>query len=198
MQEENLSGKDSLELIRSMINKARNQFGENGHLYLLWGWVVLVCSIAQFVLYTYFHSPYYPMVWMLTWLALAYQMIYFYRRRHRQKVKTYTGEILGYVWLVFVILMILIGFHIGSLNKADGYRLLSPVIIGIYGMPTFLSGKILRFRPLIAGGIACWLLSVITAFLPYAYQLLAYGVAVIIAWIIPGYLLNMRYKKEQL
>ena len=53
MQEENISGKESLAIIESMINKAKNQFSENGHLYLLWGWAVFVCSIAQFILMNY-------------------------------------------------------------------------------------------------------------------------------------------------
>ena len=196
MREEPLSGRDSLQLIQSMINKARNQFSENGHLYLVWGWVVLFCSIGQFVLFYFFRSPWHPLVWLATWVALAYQLVYISRNRKKQKVKTYTGDIISYVWLVFAILMILIGFNIGYNQKGQGYQLLSPVIICLYGMPTFLSGKILRFKPLVYGGLGCWILSVIAAFIPYAFQMLLFGVAVIIAWIIPGYLLRNRYKRE--
>ena len=42
MQEQEFSPQQSLNLIESMINKARNRFSENGHLYLLWGWVILL------------------------------------------------------------------------------------------------------------------------------------------------------------
>jgi len=34
------SPQEALQLIESMINKAQNRFGENGTLYLLWGWVL--------------------------------------------------------------------------------------------------------------------------------------------------------------
>jgi len=54
-QEENFNEQESLALIESMIKKAKNQFSENGDTYLLWGWVVFVCSIAQFVLMNIFH-----------------------------------------------------------------------------------------------------------------------------------------------
>jgi hypothetical protein len=50
MENENdFNPQQSLALIESMINKAKNRFSENGHLYLLWGWTVLLCSIIHFV-----------------------------------------------------------------------------------------------------------------------------------------------------
>lgn len=196
MQEENLSGSQSLALIQSMINKAKNQFGENGHLYLVWGWVILFCSLLQFVLLNYLKYPNHEMVWMLTWVAVIYQFIYLYRNRKRVKVKTYMGDILSYVWLVFVVLLILNLSLISILLKSDAYKLINPVILSLYGMPTFLSGKVLRFTPLVTGGIACWILALIAAFIPPQFHMLLIGIAVIMAWIIPGYLLRKRYQTE--
>ena len=37
MQEEKMTEQESLRLIESMINTAKSQFSEDGHLYLLWG-----------------------------------------------------------------------------------------------------------------------------------------------------------------
>jgi len=67
--------------------------------------------------------------------------------------------------------------------------------LALYGMPTFLSGITLRFKPLIYGGITCWLLSIIACFIPYQFHLLLLGLSVIIAWIVPGYILKARFKK---
>lgn len=50
-----LTEKESLEIISSMINKAKNSFAERGYLYLLWGWVILGCCITQFVLQHFFN-----------------------------------------------------------------------------------------------------------------------------------------------
>jgi membrane-associated HD superfamily phosphohydrolase len=195
MQEETLSGSKSLELIQSMINRARNQFSENGHLYLVWGWVVLICSVAEFVLIHYFDYAQHYFVWMLTWLAVIYQFFYFYKNRKKEKVKTYTGEIVSYVWLVFVILLLLTIF-ISSSQRGNSVGLISPLILGLYGMPTFLSGKILQFPPLVVGGIGCWILALISLYVPYEFQILFFGLSVIIAWIIPGYLLRKRYQNQ--
>ena len=63
MTEDKFTPEQSLELIGSMINKAKNKFGENGHLYLLWGWAILICSLAQFILFRYVKWEYHYMVW---------------------------------------------------------------------------------------------------------------------------------------
>lgn len=41
MEEIKMTEKESLELITSMINKAKNKVTESGALYLFWGWLIL-------------------------------------------------------------------------------------------------------------------------------------------------------------
>jgi hypothetical protein len=193
--EEQLSPQESFAVIQKMIDTAKNQFSENGHLYLLWGWIVLICSVSQFLLLTVFHYQYHYMVWMLTWVALIYQTYYLIKEKRREKVKTYTDKILGFVWIVFLIMMCLFAFLFGNQMGDSFYKVMSLSFLALYGMPTFLSGIILRFKPLILGGIGCWLLSIIALYIPYDYRLLLLAVAMVIAWIIPGYLLRAKYKK---
>jgi len=195
-REEDFSPAQSLEVIQTMINTARNQFSENGHLYLLWGWVVLVCSLAQFVLMNYVKYEYHYMVWMLTWLAFIYQFIYLYRNKRKEKVRTYADSLIGFVWTAFIILMFLFGFLIAREAGDNSYKFMGPAFLALYGMPTFLSGVILKFRPLVIGGVACWLLCIATTYIPHEYQLLMLALAMIIAWIIPGYAFRAKYKKE--
>ena len=195
MQDQTFTQQDSITLIESMINKARNRFGENGFLYLLWGWVILFCSLGQFVLHYFMHYERHYLIWMTTWLALVVQFIYIYRKRRRKRVSTYTEEILKYVWISFVILMFLLGFIVNTRPAPDDLASTAG-LLALYGMPTFLSGIILRFRALIAGGVSCWALSIISGFMSNDYQLLFLAAGVIIAWIIPGYMLRARYKLE--
>lgn len=197
MQEEKFSPEQSLQVIQSMIEKAKNQFSENGHLYLLWGWVVLICSIAQFVLLKIVHYEKHYLVWIACWLAVIYQFIYLRRKHRQQRVRTYADRIIGFVWMTFFILMMLIGFLIGQKGSEEYYKLIGAVFLALYGMPTFLSGILLRFRPLMIGGIGCWVLSVLTRFIDYDYGLLLLAAAMIIAWIIPGYILRTKYQQQK-
>lgn len=193
MQEQSFSSAESLRLIDSMINKARNRFSENGHLYLVWGWSIFICALlefsaAQWKWFNYSHS-----VWMLTLIPWAYMMVFLAKRKKTESVRTYTDEIASQVWLVFVVLMFLIGF---VLRKYQAFGALYPSFLALYGMPTFLSGVILRFRPLQAGAIACWLLAVVAMFIALPYQVLTLAAAVVAAWIIPGYLLQQKFRAE--
>lgn len=48
--EKQFSQEEGFAVINAMINSIRNQFAENGHLYLLCGWVILVCSTSHFLM----------------------------------------------------------------------------------------------------------------------------------------------------
>ena len=195
MEQQDFSAKDSLQLIESMISKAQNRFNENGHLYLLWGWVILVCSITSFIS-VYFFNNYKNLmyVWMLTFPTIVYQMIYLARVKKSAAVQTYTDEINSKVWVVFVIMGFLVGIIIG---KSGQPQLFNPLILALYGMPTFLSGVILKFVPLRIGAVSCWILALVSVFIPYQFSFLLLAIAVITTWIVPGYLLRSRFKNQQ-
>lgn len=184
---------ESIELITSMINRARNRFGENGFLYLLWGWVVLICCLAQFILLYFFNNINAYYLWYLTWIPVIIYWVYVNKKKKERIVSTYTSEIGGYVWLVFLICATLLVF---ILIKAGAYNYINPAILVMYGMPTFLSGVILKFKPLIFGAICCWIFSIIAVYLAEPFPLLLIALAIIVGWIIPGYLLKNRYQNN--
>lgn len=195
----NFSPQESLQLIEGMIKKAQNRFAENGHLYLLWGWMVFACGILQFVLLHFFNYQQHYQVWMLTWLVAIYQIVYLRKTKKKQPTKTYYDEIVGYLWITFAVLFFLIGFIMGRLVQPTNnlYLPITSILLALYGMPVFLSGIILRFKPLIIGGIGCWVLSLLASILApivaYDYILLFVPAAMLIAWIIPGYLMRKKY-----
>ena len=188
-----MTEKESLELITSMINKAKEKVTESGTLYLVWGWLILFCCLVQFSALHFFNYPHADYVWISTWLLLIYQVYYIRKKRKRSKVKTYMRELSGYVWAVFFICLVLMFFIQIKLNT---YQTFNPLLLVMYGMPTFLSGIILRFRPLVVGAICCWILSIFCVFTPLEYQLLLISLAIVAAWIVPGYILKQNFKKE--
>lgn len=190
-----MTEKESMELITSMINKAKNNFSERGLLYLIWGWVILFCCITSFVGAYFYHYDKIYFVWLIVYLVIIFQIIYIRKTRKYQKTKTYTSEINAFVWIVFTICLILIIFICNVFRR---YELINPLLLVLYGMPTFLSGIILKFRPLIIGAICCWALATASPFINMDYQLLLIATAVVVAWIIPGYLLKAKFKKEKL
>ena len=96
-------------------------------------------------------------------------------------------------------IIFLMGFIMGRIAETTNkfYLPITPVLLALYGMPVFLSGIILRFKPLIIGGISCWVLSlsatILMPIITYDFTLLFVPIAMLIAWIIPGYLMRKKY-----
>jgi hypothetical protein len=193
MDNEKLEPVQSIRIIESMIHNARNRFSDNGHLYLLWGWVVLICSLGHFAGIKWNLHEHPEWIWSLTWVALLYQTIYLLRQKKKIRVSTYTGDMLKAIWTVFFVCGVLLALVVGRLND---WKTMYSLILMLYGIPTVLSGTVLRFKPLIWGGIFCWVLCIISIYLPYTYILLLVSIAVIAAWIIPGYLMQQKFANE--
>lgn len=195
--ESNFTPQESLQLIESMINRAKDKYAEDGSMYLMWGWLVFICSLAQFLLLHVFQYAYHYIVWLATIPFFIFQLFYVSKKQKQQKVVTYTDHIVGYVWITFAIVIILLGFIVGLLTTGEYYTHIIHILLAIYGIPVFLTGVIVRFKPLTIGGIACWILCIISCFITvYDYQFLLIPVAMLAAWVIPGYLLRAKYKQQ--
>lgn len=105
----------------------------------------------------------------------------------------YTGEIVMYVWITYIIIYALLIFILVCNNAVTS---INPVILTTFGIPTFLIGIILKFKPLKIGGICCWLLAIAAVFITYDFQFLLIALAVIVAWVIPGYGFQQLSKTE--
>ncbi len=192
MKEKELSVNESINLIESMINMARNRFGEKGHMFLVWGWVILICSIMSFISLHYFQDYRLFPIWLLACITIVYHFIYICKQRKNDIAITYTDEINRNLWVVFIIIG---GVLEIILTKTGNQNLINTVLLVVYGIPTFLSGVILRFFPLKLGAVACCILAYISTLTPYKFSFLLLSAAIIAACLIPGYLLSLRFKK---
>ncbi len=101
---------------------------------------------------------------------------------------------LGAVWLVFIVMMGILWY---TLVFNGQYQIYYSLLLMLYAMPAILSGVILKIKSLVFGGIAAMVMSVVSNHLPPAYQLLMISAAVLVAWIIPGYQIQGRFKRQQ-
>ena len=60
----------------------------------------------------------------------------------------------------------------------------------IAGLATTTSGLLIKFKPLIIGGIAFFIFSIATTFVSNEYLSLITGAAIICGYLIPGYFLK--------
>ena len=193
MDNKSLSEKESLELISSMISQAKNHYYESGLGALLWGFTNLICFVLVYLEETVrsFRLPFNPFYLMFITLILQ---LYFDRKEKRYKrTITLKDEMCGYLWISFCIAVLILTIAGGFANI--GYIVL-PLLLLLFGIPTFTTGLITKFSPFIVGGIACWVFCIITLYYQsnFTYLFVAAGAGV--AWIIPGFILRARFYKN--
>lgn len=186
--EENFNPHQSLAVIQSMINKTRSNLSENRFYFLLWGWLCFFAFLMQFVLKTVVRYQHHYIVWFLTIPAVIITIMYSKRQGQKEMVRTYTGENMGNLWMGIGISFFILSIIIS--NLPDGWLYAYPFFILFYGMGTFVSGRILQFRPLVTGGIINWILALVCIYVEYDYQLLLGAAAILASYIIPGHLLK--------
>ena len=83
-EEKQLTEKESLELIASMISKAKNSYIESGVGPLYWGILITFCSLLSYAQVTLKFSIGFD-VWLLALFALIPQIIYAFRSKKERK-----------------------------------------------------------------------------------------------------------------
>ena len=191
MSNQELSPEESLELIQTMIHKARKQFTDNSFYFLMWGWVVMLASLTHYVIakFTTFEIPY--VGWVLTIPAFIASMIYGIHQGRRENVRHYTDRLYGWLWGMLGITMFTMVFFGEKLNWE-----IAPLTMLLAAVGTMVSGAMLRFRPLQIGGLAFWILGVVSFYMVESTQMLLTAAAVLVGYLVPGYLMRSEAKKN--
>ena len=183
--EENFSPQQSLDLIRLMIQRTKSNLGENRFYFLLWGWVSFTAILTQFFLKVVLRYEHHYIVWLVILPTVIITIVHSAKHK-RRTARTYIGDSMSYLWTGIGISFFVLSFIIS--NSAEGFLYAYPFFILFYGLGTFVSGRILQFRPLIIGGIFNWLLAITCLFVEFDYQMLVAAAAIFTSYIIPGHL----------
>ncbi len=190
METENFSEKDSLRLINEMISKAKKSYVTKGIAPMVWGSIIFFCSM---VTWAKVHFKFETVdVWLLTFIALGVQIFYGIKEGRNKKFTSYESIIISYVWTAFGISMFVTSFFVGKL--AANIETTS-LFMMLYAIPTFITGGVTKFKPMIYGGVFCWVASVVSIFTNFEIDTLLMAACGLFAWLIPGIILWKRYKK---
>lgn len=194
---EDFSPQESLRLIQAMIDKTKSNMSENRFYFLLWGWVALTGILGQFFMKVVLHYPRHYLSWLILFPAVLITIIHSARHVRKAGSRTYVGDAMRYLWTGMGITFFVLSFIITFLPVGRaGWQLSYPFFILLYGLGTFVSGRILQFPPFVIGGIFNWLLAAAAVFFPFDYQLLFAAAAIITSYLIPSYLIKESKEKN--
>lgn len=208
--EKQLTEKESLDLIAQMIRKAKDSCHDTGIAAIMWGAVIAVCALVKLSeIHFGYRLPF--DIYLLTFIAVIPQIYLSIKEKKERKVKTYDDAFMDYLWLGFgitIFLMILITnflFHeLDGYKSADGHsavnmmsEYISPLFLLLYGMPTFVTGFSMKFKPMMIGGIICWVCCIVSIFTTVKIDLLLTAFSALSAWFIPGIIMESDYRKAK-
>lgn len=194
IQEKDFSPEESLQLIRSMISKTKDAVAVDSFYFLFWGWLVFACCVVEYVLMVYFKYPHHSFVWWSMPVGGIISATYSARQARIKRSMTYIEEALSYLWIAIGLSFFVLVF-VNVVSEA--WKTAFTYYILMYAIGTFVSGKLIRFTPLVIGGILNFILAAVSIKFNFANQLLIGALAILISYIIPGHLLRLRYNNKK-
>ncbi len=192
-EEKMMTGEESLRIISEMINKTKVNIQQGSFHLLFWGWLILVCSLADPLIarFTEYSHSYY--VWFLAIPGGFVSMIYGFVNGRKAKVHTYADKLYMWVWMGFLISFLVL-FIIQSKNLGT----ISPYILMLVGFATFVSGFIIKFKPLIIGAVLFWIIAIVVSLAAPSVAPYGMPLAVITGYLIPGYMLKHKVSHDKI
>jgi hypothetical protein len=182
--EKEFNEQEALMVIRGMIAQAKTGLKGQSYMFLLWGWLVFLAALSQYGLMKWGNADYegYPWLVMLV-IGIPGSIYYGIRGRKHGQPGTYINTFMKYLWTAFGVSLFIVLFFTGKMQLFT-----YPMLMVLYGIGTFVTGGALNFRPLVLGGIACWVLAFVAFYVPFDVQLLLLALSILLSYIIPGHI----------
>jgi len=188
-----LTPEQSLLLISKTIEETKERFKEYGSVFIFWGTLTVIVFGSQLILsllelYKFTMVPVYlfPVGGIITGLWAWKD------HKKENKPKTFIGNILQNIgWIIGMNLMIMGFLFSDKLGEAIG-----PVFIILLALMIIVCGLSIKFKPLIIGGALLNLIGLGSFLLDSDYHGFSLMVGAVVGMIIPGLLLNIARRKD--
>lgn len=180
-----LSLEESMNTIQFFIARTKENLQRRSFDFLLWGVLICLASLANyFLIKNSFEKAYLPWPVLMISGVIA-TSIYHSTTGSKKAVLTFADRFLQWLFISSAAIYFLLAFfcvrqHISPL----------PFMLALSALLIFVTGAVLRFKALIAGGVLFFAASAGSVLLNYNDQLLLTSITVLAGYIVPGVLLR--------
>ena len=195
MEDRKLDAAESLALIGRMIENTRSRMVRNaGRPFLAWGYATAATLIAVWAAVSCTGDVRWNYLWFMLPL-LGGTLMYFTRPKAAEgSVHTYVDRVLDLIWSVIGPATLLIS------TLAICFVVRFPVaftVLLMIGLGTTINNLIIGFKPGVAGGIAGIVLASVSLVVTGNWHAGLFLAAFVLMTIIPGHILNYRYRHSR-
>lgn len=194
MERNNLTPEESLGIISGAITNYKINYRESAYVFLLWGWILALASLSNFVILHILRSnEEYGLMGILSfsnWAVfsvIGFVLLFFWMRKVEKKKKVYS-HLESYVKSLWTVAGVSFGIAIIICVRLELNP--PPFMLLIAGLATTVNGILIKFKPMIFGGIAFFIFSVSSTFVPEVYTALIVCLSIVVGYLVPGYLLK--------
>jgi hypothetical protein len=180
-------------LISKTIEETKERFKENGHIFIFWGTLTLIVFASQLILslLEFYKITRYPVL-LFPIVGGTYMFYIWIKEKKQNKPKTIIGNILGNLGWIFGMNCMIMGFFFwNQLGNA-----LAPVFLILFALFISTCGLTIKFRALTIGGLLLNLIGLGSFLLDSNYHGYSMMAGAVVGLIIPGILLNIARRKE--
>ncbi len=185
MKEKTFNEKEAVAVIQQMVNAGRYNIKQDAVHLLVWGWLILAACLVHYLSYlAQFPEGLY--VWtVVIVLGMAASMYTGWKQGQQAKSQSYIDRINRYLWLGS-----LVPFAIAiGIGLTYDWIFAYPVFAAIFGWGNFISGGLLKYKPLVWGGVAAWIFAGLMLFFTGPEILLLMAAAIFLSYLVPGHMM---------
>lgn len=180
-----MTPEQSLRLIDATIREAKRSFHKVHFYFLLWGVLFALAGIASFALMragVALHWLVWPAAGVVGGLVAGAHGA---RQGRQQGASTAMDRLQQWLWSAYVLTLVVlvVGAVMARLDP-------NAVVLVLTGLPTFVTGAMMRFRPLMLGGVLFWVTGALLFFTLQPYSSLVFSGAIVLGYIVPGFMLK--------
>ncbi|CAI8411909.1 MAG: Uncharacterised protein [Formosa sp. Hel3_A1_48] len=183
---------EQLNLINDAINKTKEQLKPTSVNFIFWGILITLMSLIHYLFPEFIQKTTYSSLifWtIIPVIGMVLTIVYNIKTGIRMGYETHIGRALKLVWSVFNvawIVLIIMAF----------FKKQNPVqdILFLLGVILLISALLIRFKPLIIGGICVIACSVLITLSPHINTLLINAIAAFVGLFVPGLTLYLSKK----
>lgn len=177
-----MKSNESLKIIMEMIEGAKSAYQRTSPYFLLWGILLTISGLSEYLLVYKLNMKAGFLIWPVLGVLGGISSMYISRKEDsRTRVKTYYDMTFQYLWGGFGITLAIV-IVMAVLNNINP----TPFVLLLTGLPTFVSGGLIRSIHLKLGAFIFWITGSFAFYVSNEFTGPLFSLAILLGYVWPG------------